>query len=178
MSGKMSADALRWGAESMLKQKQFVILGLTALVAIAAGLHIRLLDGLAGELLARTLGDTTRYAAGYTDHAFRQVRRGMAGKEVAQLIGDPLSESWVFEMSECRLVSVRNGFVTSFLVKACEEKGIKAGLAAAEAIRLLGSPPEVDWLFSESTTDSHYRQRVVELQGGRVSRIVAEFYID
>ncbi|HEY7533986.1 MAG TPA: hypothetical protein VH681_14540 [Nitrospiraceae bacterium] len=163
----------------MVKRSRYVVTALVVILLIATALHKRLLDGLDGEFLARTLGDTTKYADKYTDHGFRQVHVGMSDAEVRQLVGEPLSESWVYRPEPCDVVFFRNGVVSPFIAKACAEKGITRGLAPPEVIRVLGSTPtKIVWLYSESTSDSHYRERVVELDQNRVSRVIAEFYID
>jgi hypothetical protein len=62
-------------------------------LAAAAAVHFRSLDGLDGLLFGLAFTEDTVYAAGYSDSAFRSVRLGMPESEVHSLLGPPL-ERW------------------------------------------------------------------------------------
>jgi hypothetical protein len=68
--------------------------GIVALVC----LHLWLLDGLGGAVLARALQEDTVYAEGYSDAAFRRVTKGMTQVEVEEMLGPPHSR-WAIERS-------------------------------------------------------------------------------
>jgi hypothetical protein len=63
----------------------FVVLG-------AAVAHWYLLDGLDGWLFSLGVEEDTNFAAGYSDEAFRALRKGMRSDDVQRLLGPPVSK--------------------------------------------------------------------------------------
>ena len=78
------------GAMNMIKI--FKILGCSCLVSVlvAVIVHVATLDGLNGFVWSCLFQEDTLYASGYSDHAFRLVRKGMSEAEVRSLLGNPL----------------------------------------------------------------------------------------
>ncbi len=138
------------------------------------------LDGLAGVVLTALLREDTAYAEGYTDRSFRAIRVGMAEQQVQTALGSPLGVSWSYGTapSRCRSVHFRNGRVTSWTFDECQESGIQTGMPMDRAGALLGPPLEVYWLYSESPSDTHYRERVVRFSSGRVNEVISGWYLD
>jgi hypothetical protein len=77
----------------MQRAKLLGWLALAALLVLVGGVaaDAYFLDGLLGESRALVFGDTTKYADGYSERAFRNVRAGMSESEVRSAIGEPLS---------------------------------------------------------------------------------------
>jgi hypothetical protein len=66
-------------------------------IAASVGTNAWLIDGIDGWLWSLSLEEDTVYAPGYSDAAFRGIRRGMSVEEVHKLLGPPLSRwdvSW------------------------------------------------------------------------------------
>lgn len=62
-------------------------------IALAVSLHVWMLDGLDGWMIANTLGRAeTRFAPGYSDSAFRNIERGVNKGRVFDLLGEPLDK--------------------------------------------------------------------------------------
>ena len=46
------------------------------------------------------------------------------------------------------------------------------------AARLLGTPDEVHWVYSESPGDTHYRERVIRFSNEHVVEVITGWYLD
>ena len=79
-------------------RKKTTVAGLfMGLLVLLVGLHCYLLDGLDGYFFRAGLGlDTTVYARGYSEAAFRKVSVGLTTAEVLKLLGEPL-DKWSVE---------------------------------------------------------------------------------
>ena len=71
-----------------VKKKILLAIGLIFVAGVVA--HLFLPDGLDGWFFLSGNGDTTVYAPGYTDSAFRHVHVGMTEAEVRKLLVPPL----------------------------------------------------------------------------------------
>ena len=154
-----------------------------ALVGAGVLCHSWSLDGVSGLAFSVLLDEDTSYASGYSDRGFRSIRVGMPKEQVEKLIGQPLVETWSYEITRphdgCTSVSVSHGQVTSFCFDDCEKLGITIGVPAEVAIRRLPRAPEVVyWIYSESPGDTHYRVRVVRFSEGRVISVETGWYLD
>jgi hypothetical protein len=67
--------------------------------------HALIPDGLDGALFALVWGDTAKYAAGYSDRAFRAVRIGMDANEVRSILGEPLEQADVSDVTPTHSVT-------------------------------------------------------------------------
>lgn len=156
------------------------VVSLACVAASGCGEQVRPRAGWGGPLLS-LLGDDTRYAEAYTEEKFFRIRPGMTEQEVRMGIGDPLTESLIFDETEsdgCRAVFVGRGQVQTWFYARCAELGVQKGMAYAELRRILGEPKKVLLIYSDSPANSHYRQRLVELQVGRVTRVITGTHWD
>jgi hypothetical protein len=139
------------------------------------------LDGLHGIVLSVLLRQDTAYAGGYTDRAFRSIQVGMTDGRVRTLLGPPLVVTWSYrpaQLQGCTMVYFRNGRTHSWVYNDCEKLGIRTGLPIDHAAALLGPPDEIYWVYSESPSDTHYRERVIGFSGGRVVEVIKGWYLD
>jgi hypothetical protein len=67
-----------------------VVLG-ACIIALAVA-HFSMLDGLDGMVFRQWFPETTEYASGYSDSAFRHVASGMTSQQVVKLLGPPLDQ--------------------------------------------------------------------------------------
>jgi len=74
----------------MKKHLSIAVASVLLVAAIAAALQFATLDGLGGFIASLFWRDSTQYAPGYTDRAFRNVMVGMTEIEVFALLGRPL----------------------------------------------------------------------------------------
>ena len=120
------------------------------------------MDGFRGLLLA--WDDSTVYAAGYSDRAFRRVRPGMGVDEVRGLLGDPVG-------CRLRLRDAHGRFLPG-------SKWLPWSPDCAEQIA--ADPARIERLcYSDSNPhDSSFRRRDVLIENGTVVRKFTEFYGD
>lgn len=149
-----------------------------AVIGILLPLHMYLLDGIDGAVLARVHGDTTVYAGEYQNAAFRQIHVETPERDLRRLLGQPLGETWIYDQDGCHSIYLRDPTVGSYVSPTCRDKGIQPGSATADLRRLLGPPKERILFYSDSPGHSYYRMRVVHLRDGKVARIVTGFYTD
>lgn len=152
-----------------------------ATVALAVWFQSWSLDGVQGIVLTALLHQDTAYASGYTDRAFRSIRTSMSEKQVQSLLGPALGVTWSYRVRRprgCASVHFRNGRTRSWAFDECEKLGIRTGTSIAAAAVLLGAPDEVYWLYSESPSDTHYRERAIRFSNGRVVEIIKGWYLD
>jgi hypothetical protein len=139
------------------------------------------LDGLQGALFGALLHQDTAYAEGYTDQGFRAIRIGMTDERVRSVLGAPLGVGWSYRATRpqgCASVSFRNGRTRSWAFGECEKLGVRVGLSMDAARQLLGPSDDVYWLYSESPSDTNYRERVIRFSGDRVVEIIKGWYLD
>jgi hypothetical protein len=166
---------------SVARTQYSILTTFLAVAALALWFQSWSLDGVQGVFLTTVLHQDTAYAAGYTDRGFRSVRVGLNEAQVQSLLGPPLGVRWTYGTTErrgCAWVYFRNGHAWSWVFDECEKLGIRAGLPAADVERLLGTPYEVAWHYSESPTDTHYRIRAIRFSGGRVIEVIKGWYLD
>ena len=167
--------------DAMIKR---VLFGLVLVVGCAAALHAYSLEGIDGWIFSRLeihFPQDTVYAPGYSDQAFRRVRRNMTEAEVRNVLPRPLAEVWIYDESGPVLTSIdfvgervetlRNG-------DSPKLKGVQRGMTKADVVRLLGEPGERTFVYSRRPTDASYHVRVVLFRNGRVAERISEFYVD
>ena len=132
------------------KSTQIVTLS-CALIILLVTAHLYLLDGLTGGLFLRMLGeDDTVYADGYSDAAYRQIRRGSTATEVRNLLGEPFE---TFGMIEDRRA----------------DDGWWYGRPESDA---------TGWSYTITPNSSHYRKRIIVFREGHVVDKVNKIYVD
>jgi inner membrane protein len=130
--------------------------------------------------------DDTRFAAGYSEDAFRTVTIGESEDAVRTGLGEPLNESLFYmpkgssfrsamEVSPARLppdcfgAFLKGGIVEdTALHDQCREKGIVQGVGKADVLRVLGQPSESCAGYSESPSRGRFRMRMVCFLSGKV----------
>jgi hypothetical protein len=149
-----------------------------ALVILAATLHVSLLDGVDGWLLAKLYDDDTQYAEGFSDARFRNVRVGNTEAEVIALLGPPLGESWRWEDAGREAVQVsfdRDGRAEYVVPSGL----VRIGISSSEIQRLMGQAPDLKiFNYTRSLNDGSYRVRVIHFRQGLVTQKLHEYYMD
>jgi inner membrane protein len=143
-------------------------------------------DPVRERVLNRVLLDDTRFAAGYSEDAFRAIVVGDSEELVRGRLGEPLFESVfympkdsgfqsVMEMSAARLprgcfgAGLKSGVVhDAHDPDVCRSRGVVEGLSKAEVLRILGTPTESCAEYSESPSRGRFRMRMVCFLGGKV----------
>lgn len=169
------------GKLSFVRRRVGILATVFAVAALAVWFQRWSLDGVEGIVLTALLHQDTAYAGGYTDRAFRSVRIAMSEEQVQSLLGPPLGVTWSYRASRpqgCASVHFRNGRTRSWAFDECEKLGIRTGLPIDDAPVLLGTSDEVYWLYSESPSDTNYRERVIRFSKGHVVAVVKGWYLD
>jgi inner membrane protein len=130
--------------------------------------------------------DDTRFAAGYSEDAFRTIAVGEPEDVVRTRLGEPLNENLFFmpkgssfqsamEISPAQLPPIcfgarlKGGIVEdAALPEQCRSKGIVEGVPKADVLRILGAPSESCAEYSESASRGRFRMRMVCFLGGKV----------
>jgi inner membrane protein len=133
--------------------------------------------------------DDTRFAAGYSEDAFRAIAVGDSEDVVRGRLGEPLFESVfympkdsgvrsVMEMSAAHLppgcfgAGLKAGVVhDAHDPDVCSSRGIVEGVSKAEVLRILGPPSESCAEYSESPSHGRFRMRMVCFLGGKVEMV-------
>ena len=134
--------------------------------------------------------EDTRYAAGFSDAAFRTVAPGQSESDVRRVLGPPLAEFWFYTPADprppderpaptrhaCLIVRFESGAVAAARdAEACKTRGVGIGLSSVEVHARLGSPSESCWQYSWSPGGAAYRQRLVCFSSGTVRMIVRKW---
>jgi len=145
-------------------------------------------DPVRERLVGFVYPDDTRFAAGYSEDAFRSIAVGESEESVRGRLGEPLFES-VYYMSSgsfwsamalgtappptaCFGAGLRAGVVhDAHDPDICRSRGIVEGTSKAEVLRILGAPSESCAEYSESPGRGHFRLRMVCFLGGKVETI-------
>jgi len=139
-------------------------------------------DAIVGYLLR----DGTRFTAGFSEAAFRNIAAGDSENDVRRRLGAPFSESWFYVADArspedrpiplehtCGLVRFERGAVSRlFDSGACGERGVRIGLPNRDVETRLGKPYESCWQYSQPRGTAAFRQRAVCFSSGVVRRIV------
>ena len=132
------------------------------------------------------LRDGTRFTAGFSEAAFRNIAVGDSENDVRRRLGAPFSESWFYiadarspedlpipSEHTCGLVRFDRGAVSRlFDPDACGERGVRIGLPNRDVETRLGKPYESCWQYSQPGGTAVFRQRAVCFSSGVVRRIV------
>ena len=147
-------------------------------------------DPLREKVVGIALREDTAYAKGYSEAAFRSITPGASDREVRQLLGAPLSETWFYapkdqplrRAEEAAAVSIRGECLvlrfesavvdTALDSEACGQRGIRKGTAPADVERQLGAPRESCWSYTWSPRNKHHRVRMVCFLNGRIDTVV------
>jgi inner membrane protein len=132
--------------------------------------------------------DDTRFAAGYSEDAFRAIVPGEAEDAVRRRLGEPLFESVFFMPGDGFRSAMERGVAS--LPPACFGAGLKAGvvhdahdpdicrshgivegLSKNEVLRILGPPSESCLEYSESPSHGRFRMRMVCFLSGKVEAV-------
>jgi inner membrane protein len=143
-------------------------------------------DPVRERLVNRVLPDDTRFAAGYSEDAFRAIVVGDSEDVVRGRLGEPLFESVyympkdsgfqsVMEVSAAHLpqgcfgAGLKAGVVhDAHDPDVCRSRGIVEGTSKAEVLRILGTPTESCAEYSESPSRGRFRLRMVCFLSGKV----------
>jgi len=146
-------------------------------------------DPLRERILGVALREDTRFAAGYSEAAFRAIAVGDPEDVVRGRLGEPLFESvfWMpkgssfqsaMEVSAASLppgcfgVGVKAGIVhDTHDPDLCRSRGVVEGLSKADALKVLGAPTETCAEYSDSRNHRHARMRMVCFLHGRVEAV-------
>jgi hypothetical protein len=143
-------------------------------------------DPVRERLVSRVLPDDTRFAAGYSEDAFRAIVVGDSEDVVRGRLGEPLFESVFYmpknsgfqsmmEMSPTRMppgcfgAGLKAGLVHDAHDRdVCRSRGIVEGTSKADVLRILGTPTESCAEYSESPSRGRFRMRMVCFLSGKV----------
>ncbi|MBM4782058.1 MAG: hypothetical protein GQE15_30625 [Archangiaceae bacterium] len=101
--------------------KRALLVSLLALCSVLCGAQLWSIEGLDGVVASLAFDDTSEFAPGFSDSAFRAIRSGMTAREVTDRLGAPLHRSgdvWFYSRSACdshfhlRLVRFDHAVVT------------------------------------------------------------------
>jgi hypothetical protein len=132
--------------------------------------------------------DDTRFAAGYSEDAFRAIVPGEAEGAVRRRLGEPLFESVYYLAGDgfrsamevgaaplppaCFGAGLKAGVVhDAHDPDICRSRGVVEGISKAEVLRILGPPSESCLEYSESPSRGHFRLRMVCFLSGKVEMI-------
>ena len=143
-------------------------------------------DPVRERVLSLVLRDDTRFAAGYSEDAFRSIVVGEAEEAVRARLGEPLFESVFYipkdagfksamEVSAANLppgcygAGLKAGVVHDTHDRdVCTSRGVVEGLSKANVLKILGTPSESCAEYSESPSHGHARLRMVCFLNGKV----------
>jgi inner membrane protein len=146
-------------------------------------------DSVRERIVGFVLPDDTRFAAGYSDDAFRTISIGEPEGAVRARLGEPLNESLYFmpkgssfqsamEVSAAQLppgcfgARLEGGIVAdTALHDHCHARGIVEGTPKDDVLRILGPPSESCLEYSESPSRGRFRMRMVCFLRGKVEMI-------
>ena len=145
-------------------------------------------DPVRERVMSLVLRDDTRFAAGYSEGAFRSIAIGEAEEAVRRRLGEPLFESVFYMPAGASFQSVMEAGATSLSacfgigVKAgvvhdahdpdlCRSRGVVEGISKAEALKILGTPTESCAEYTESPSHGHTRMRMVCFLHGKVEQV-------
>lgn len=112
--------------------------------------HTSVLDGIDGWVLQLLYRDTTVYASGYNDNAFKSIQNGESVRDVLCKIGEPL-KIYAYINGSSQIINMRDAI-------GAQENQIMI------------------WRYTESS--GNYRVRDVYFCGQHVSGKKASFYLD
>jgi inner membrane protein len=133
--------------------------------------------------------DDTRFAARYSEDAFRTTTIGEPEDAVRARLGEPLNESLFFmpktssfrSAMEVGAASLPPGCFGAGLKAGvvhdahdpdvCRSRGVVEGISKAEMLRILGPPSESCAEYSESPSRKRFRMRMVCFLGGKVEAV-------
>lgn len=143
-----------------------------ALIALAAAvLNAYLLDGFWGSVLSAVGAAPTEFSSGYSDQAFRRVKKGMTTEEVRQILGAP----WFVVLTYPDGTDLAfDGFRENPYVDGIGWNDTRR--TKADARSELGDPRSEGWSYSRSPTTSPYAVRLVRFEHGHVSGVVHAVY--
>jgi inner membrane protein len=141
------------------------------------------------RVLSLVLRDDTRFAAGYSEEAFRAIRIGEQEDAVRARLGDPLFESVFYmpkgssfqSMTEVSAASLPRGCFGAGLnggvvhdahdPDICRSRGVVEGMSKADVFSILGTPTESCAEYSMSQGHGHFRMRMVCFLHGKVEKV-------
>jgi inner membrane protein len=148
-------------------------------------------DPLRERVVGLVLHEDTRFAAGYSESAFRVIAVGDAEDVVRGRLGEPLFESMYYmpkdspfrsamEMSAAHLppgcfgAGGKAGVVhDAHDPDLCRSRGVVEGVSTkADVLRILGTPTESCAEYSESPSHGHARLRMVCFLHGKVEMVL------
>lgn len=149
---------------------------LLAVVCIAVYACSRSLEPPLDVVLSFVTVSQTTYAPRYSDKAFRQVSAGMHRRDVKDLLGEPIEQTWMYE--GCAPVRVVGDQAYSFKYDDCAwPSGPKStSLDALRKVR--GEPQLMIWEYSISPNQDSYHRRRVYFRQDQVDKKEASLYID
>jgi hypothetical protein len=72
-----------------LQRPRLLVVSISIFILMILFVHLYWLDGVGGAVLEMLIGNT-EYSESYHEYKFRQLRKGMTGKDVKAVIGKPL----------------------------------------------------------------------------------------
>jgi outer membrane protein assembly factor BamE (lipoprotein component of BamABCDE complex) len=143
-------------------------------------------DPVRERVMGLLLRDDTRFAAGYSEEAFRAIAVGDSEDVVRARLGEPLFESVFYmpkgssfqsmmEVSAAQLppgcfgAGLKAGVVhDAHDPDVCRARGVVEGMPKADVLRILGAPSESCAEYSDSRNHGHARLRMVCFLNGKV----------
>jgi inner membrane protein len=143
-------------------------------------------DPVRDSVIGAALRESTAYAKGFSESAFRTIEAGQSDRDVRDRLGPPVGQSWFYPLPSqraaetsaasldgCRAVRFdADVVVAAFDGEACRKVGIVAGTPLGEVRQRLGPPPESCWRYSWSPGDTHYRVRDVCFVASSVDTVI------
>jgi hypothetical protein len=165
------------------KRLRAILTAVTIPALMLTVLHAYSLEGIDGWFFSRfpaQFPQDTQYAPGFTDAAFRRLRKRMTEADVARQLPQPLGEVWIY--SDGQRPAPLVGFTSDVVDHVDADRRLLArvqvGATKREVLGQLGEPREKTLVYSRRPTDVSYHVRVVLLRDGRVAERISEFYVD
>jgi inner membrane protein len=144
-------------------------------------------DPLREATLGIVLREQTKYAGGFSEHAFRKITAGQSDADVRHMVGSPLGEWWDYVEADQSAVAQQPGCPWVYLeadrvavdrravarvTATCSERGVHAGMSRSELQRALGRPQNVCWRYTRGARNGFHRVRVVCFADGKVVAVL------
>ena len=127
------------------------------------------------RVLAAVLRDTTEYAPGFSEEAFRGIGRDHTEAHVRTQLGEPFREFlWFGDGADaCRQVGLNRGVVErTNPPDACARRGVRAGLPRQALIDAVGHAESLCWAYSQSRNRGFFSARGVCFVNGHVDEVI------
>ena len=147
-------------------------------------------DPIREAVVGLAVREDTAYAPGFSEAAFRSIRRGQSKADVSRLLGTPFGQTWVYGskgqhaesaesvaaaaiQDECLAMRFEAGVVVTALHgAACERHGIRRGASLSDVERVLDAPAESCWHYTWSPGNRRHRIRMICFADSQVESVI------